>query len=103
MGTPFIAILVVLACIVVGVLVVAGRSPEGVTRHLFVVLGVLLACGPAAMIVTLALLPMWRWIEATFAIESVGHSGPAEWCYLGTYVTCVAILSGVYITMVRRR
>ena len=31
--------------------------------------------------VTILLLPLWRWIEADFGIELIGHSGPAEWCF----------------------
>jgi len=36
---------------------------------------------PVAIVLTIASLPLWSWIEATAGIESVGHSGPADWCY----------------------
>ncbi len=45
---------------------------------------------PAAFIATLLLYPLWSWIEATFGIESVGHSGPADWCFLVVYGTLLA-------------
>ena len=32
-------------------------------------------------VLTLFLLPLWSWIEATTGIESIGHSGPASWCF----------------------
>lgn len=36
----------------------------------------------AAFWVTILLVPLWRWIEADFGVEAIGHSGPAEWCFL---------------------
>jgi hypothetical protein len=30
-------------------------------------------------------------MEDTFAIESIGHSGPAEWCYVSSYVFLIVI------------
>ncbi len=49
---------------------------------------------PIAFVVTLALYPLWSWIEATFGIESVGHSGPADWCFGATYaLVAIAALS----------
>jgi len=47
----------------------------------FVSAALLAACLPVVFIVTLLLLPLWSWIEATYGIESVGHSGPADWCF----------------------
>ncbi len=40
---------------------------------------------PVAFILTILTVPFWRWIEATFQIEAIGHSGPAEWCYWTVY------------------
>jgi len=50
---------------------------------------------PLAIFATIVLLPLWRWLEATFKIESIGHSGPAEWCYWTIYfiiVTCLCLI-----------
>jgi len=41
-----------------------------------VVLGV-----PVTLYLTIALLPLWGAIERRYGIESVGHSGPADWCF----------------------
>lgn len=46
---------------------------------------------PSAVL-TILLLPLWSWVEARFQIESVGHSGPAGWCYVATYAACVVLL-----------
>lgn len=46
---------------------------------------VLIACLPIAFIVTFLLSPLWSWIEATYGIESIGHSGPSDWCFYLVY------------------
>jgi len=53
-----------------------------------------LASFPVALILTIILLPFWRWLEAATEIEAVGHSGPATWCYLAIYailILCVIV------------
>jgi len=40
---------------------------------------------PIAFIVTILLSPLWSWIEATYGIESIGHSGPSDWCFYLVY------------------
>jgi len=54
-------------------------------RVLLIASSVLLLSVPAALVLTFLLLPLWSWIEATFSIESVGHSGPADWCFWTVY------------------
>lgn len=48
---------------------------------------------PATFLLTFLLIPVWRWLETTFAIESIGHSGPAVWCYATVFgiLACSAI------------
>ena len=46
-------------------------------------------CLPAAILVTFVLSPLWSWIEARFGVESMGHSGPADWCFGLMYVLCL--------------
>ena len=58
-------------------------------------------CLPLAFVLTLLLLPLWSWIEATYAIESVGHSGPAEWCFWLVYCLLVAI--SITVVLLGRR
>jgi hypothetical protein len=72
------------------------KQPGDSVRALMVSLALLVLCVPLAAAVTIALLPVWSWLEARFAIESVGHSGPADWCYGVVYVGCVTVIaSGV--------
>ncbi len=54
----------------------------------------LIICVPIAIIITLLTFPFWRWFETVTAIESFGHSGPAEWCFVAVYFVAVAIWGG---------
>lgn len=45
---------------------------------------------PLSTLFTLLLLPFWRWLESNSGIESIGHSGPAGWCYLAVFLTVTA-------------
>lgn len=71
-------------------------------RGVGIAFAICLVSAPVAIIVTIASIPFWSWIESSFAIESVGHSGPAEWCYLASYII---ILSGAALIWrgIRRR
>ena len=53
----------------------------GIVRRVLCLAALALACLPLAFVVTIVLLPVWRWIETRYGIESVGHSGPADWCF----------------------
>jgi len=68
----------------------------GIARRVLCLAVLGLACLPAAFVVTIVLLPVWRWIEATYGIEAIGHSGPADWCFELVYallaMTCVVAL-----------
>jgi hypothetical protein len=61
-------------------------------KFLLMVVVLSLAAVPAAAIATFLLYPLWSWIEATYGIESVGHSGPAEWCFMLVYAIVIVIL-----------
>ena len=45
---------------------------------------------PLAFVLTFLLAPLWSWIEATYGIESIGHSGPADWCFYAVYGVLIA-------------
>lgn len=64
---------------------------------------ILVVAIPLALASTLALVPAWRWLEAEHDIESIGHSGPATWCYAASYLACVVLLATITITVRRRR
>ncbi len=57
---------------------------------------------PVAGVVTIFALPIWSWVEENVSLESVGHSGPAPWCFLATYLA-VLIAAGLVWNTVRRR
>ena len=57
---------------------------------------------PIAFLTTILLIPLWSWIEAKYGIESIGHSGPADWCYATVY-TMFVLLSAVFLWLVTRR
>jgi hypothetical protein len=61
--------------------------------------GVLLIAVPLSIVVTILLFPMWSWVEASTGIESVGHSGPAEWCYAAVFLIVAA--GGALIVFIR--
>ncbi len=54
-------------------------------RSLLYIVLMILACFPVSFILTFLLMPLWSWVEARFGIESVGHSGPADWCFWFVY------------------
>ncbi len=56
-------------------------------RLAFTALGLLALAVPASIVTTIALFPLWSWFERYTGIESMGHSGPADWCYLAVFLT----------------
>ena len=69
--------------------------PQGVKAvmlQLAVRLGLTAVAVPVALAVTLLLYPVWSWLERTTGVESVGHSGPAGWCYLAVWAPMAAAL-----------
>ena len=54
-------------------------------------LGVLVLSLPLGVLLTLLLLPLWRWLEDAAGIEAIGHSGPAAWCYGAAITACVVL------------
>ena len=57
---------------------------------------------PAAGVLTLLSMPVWRWIEAEYSIEAVGHSGPAAWCYLTTYILLASVVSATVMVIKKK-
>lgn len=64
-----------------------------VLRNLLLALAIAASTAPVAFFATFLLMPLWSAIESSTGIESVGHSGPAGWCFLAMWATmfCVAI------------
>lgn len=67
------------------------------------VLAIALLALPPAAVATLVLTPLWSWIEASAGIESVGHSGPATWCYVATWGALSAVLTALAGRVAHRR
>jgi len=61
-----------------------------------------IVCTPLALIITVFTNPFWLWFEKTFSIESVGHSGPAEWCYITVYLLLIGT-SGLILLKISKR
>jgi hypothetical protein len=77
------------------------RQTTPAIRHILAVLAILLVSVPVSVFLTLLLLPLWRWLEENFGIESVGHSGPAGWCFIATFVASVVALGLLYALRAR--
>lgn len=64
--------------------------------------GIVVLDVPVTFVLTMMLVPLWSAIERRWDIESVGHSGPAPWCYSLVFV-CVVVLSlGTYLRRLGR-
>ena len=61
----------------------------------------LMVTAPLSIIVTVVLFPFWSWLESSSGIESVGHSGPADWCYLFIFVVLLTILAATLMLIIR--
>jgi len=83
-----------------GVGTTRGQPVNPFIRVALTVLTIVLVSAPLSVVATLLLFPFWSWFEATTGIESVGHSGPAEWCYVVAFVFLVA--GGVLVLFGRR-
>lgn len=71
-------------------------------RHIVAAFAVLLVSLPLSAALTLVMLPAWRWLEERYRIESVGHSGPADWCFVLVFVVCVLATGSLYVIDVAR-
>lgn len=73
-------------------------------RAVLLVVVALLISVPASIVITLLLLPFWSWLEASFGFESIGHSGPAQWCYVAVFaIFSVGLLLALWILRRHRR
>jgi hypothetical protein len=66
-------------------------------KLLVIALTLTIICIPLAMIITVLSHPFWLWFEKIFSIESAGHSGPAEWCYIVVYLCLVTICGFIWL------
>lgn len=71
-------------------------------KHLMIVVAIAVVAMPIAAVVTFVLNPVWSWFERTTGIESIGHSGPATWCYVAVYLIVFALGLAVRHALRRR-
>lgn len=65
-------------------------------------LAIAVVCFPVSFVVTFLLTPLWSWIEATYGTESIGHSGPADWCFWAVYALFAVGLLGAFVVYRRK-
>jgi hypothetical protein len=58
---------------------------------------------PAAVVLTFMLSPFWNWFEARFGIESIGHSGPANWCFGVVFIVTLCFGFGTWSWFGRKK
>jgi hypothetical protein len=73
-----------------------------VWRRAVVALVLVIVSLPISAVLTLALLPFWRWLEARYGIESVGHSGPSDWCFIVIFIGCVVVAESLFVVIAAR-
>jgi hypothetical protein len=54
-------------------------------KKALITVAIVLVAIPVAAVATFLLMPFWSWFEAKTGIESIDHSGPAEWCFVLVY------------------
>ncbi len=64
-------------------------------RGLAMIAVIVLLGVPVTFFATIALLPLWSEIERRYGIESVGHSGPADWCFWVVFVIYLGVALAV--------
>lgn len=46
---------------------------------------------PVAVITTAVMAPLWGRFEQVTGVESLGHSGPAAWCHVATWMVWLCL------------
>jgi hypothetical protein len=54
------------------------------------------------IVAAIALTPFWSWLEATTGVESLGHSGPADWCIVVTWIAALCLTVPFWRWLARR-
>lgn len=84
------------------------RSPDArplrpPARRALRALAVALLLAPAAVFGTWFLAPVFGRFEAITGIESLGHMGPSDWCYLAVYAALLTAAWALGAAVARRR
>ena len=65
-------------------------------RIMITLIAIVIFLMPVSFILTFMLIPLWRWIEYEFGVESIGHSGPSEWCFYLIYILLLISCMMIY-------
>jgi hypothetical protein len=90
-----LAVAVLLAAF--GALIIKSSSKNRTRAHIAAGVTIIVISIPLAFWLTIMLLPLWGWVEATYGIESLGHSGPADWCFSVVFLIVISMLTGLYV------
>ena len=75
---------------------------NGIWHRAGTIVGIVALSLPVTFFLTMVLTPVWSEIERRWGIESVGHSGPAGWCFLAVFACVVTLSLTVYAVRTRR-
>jgi hypothetical protein len=60
-------------------------------RKLGILLTICVISLPVVFVLTFSLSPFWGWFEEKSGFESLGHSGPADWCFVAVNIAVVLV------------
>ena len=72
-------------------------------KHAIALILIVVLALPLAAVLTFLLSPLWNWFESFSGIESLGHSGPAGWCFAVVFIGTVSLGWGTWWWRGRRR
>jgi hypothetical protein len=75
---------------------------RGALKHLLIVLGSAILGFICGFMAAIATAQFWGWFEAKTGIESLGHSGPADWVFEFIIALC-SIFFFVFLEWTFRR
>jgi hypothetical protein len=67
-------------------------SARGALKHVLIVIASAALAFISGFILAIATWRFWGWFEARTGIESLGHSGPADWVFEVLFALCFIFL-----------
>jgi hypothetical protein len=104
MNVPLLVTALALAVLLAGfaALIIKSPSKNRTRAHIAAGVTIIVISFPVAFWLTILLLPLWGWIEDSYGIESLGHSGPADWCFSVVFLVVISASTGLYMYACRR-
>src|SRR5205809_568049 len=96
------ALAIVIVVTAFAILIIKSPSRNRIGAYIAAGVAIIVISPPVTFWLTILLFPFWGWIEATYGIESVGHSGPSDWCFSVVFLIVMSVLTGMYIYASRR-